>query len=255
MDVFWFQNLLMDATALLAVNFFLKRGCRKGKIWLTAILLAICETLLLLICRNHGIYLMMTHFLLVPAAIFFTFGKGGKKKFLENWAVSYFMILVLGGVREWIWEQSFFSRGGVAEYGITIGIFLLILRYLARRREYGSHEYQIDLRQGEKKLHLKAYLDSGNQLRDIYTGNAVHIITEKRVLELFQEKELPVRLLPYTVLGKTDGLMRVVTIDEMILHIEGKEKKIGPAVLGIAEKGELDGQPFEVILHAGVLEE
>lgn len=152
-------------------------------------------------------------------------------------------------------EQAFLGRGGITEYGVTIGIFLLMLHYLEQKRVYGSHEYQVDLRLGKKELHLKGYLDSGNQLRDIYTGNAVHIITEKRILELYEGRELPVRLVPYMVLGNTNGLIRVVTIDEMILYSEGKEKRICPAVLGIAENGELNGQPFEVILHVGVLTE
>lgn len=245
----------MDVTALLAVDFFLKRSSRKSKIWIGAFILSLCETLLLLFCGNKEVYLVLTHFLLVPLTNFCVFGWGSWKRFLENGAVSYLMMLLLGGIREWVWEQSYFSKGGMVEYGVSVGVFLVVLRYLAQKRAYGSHEYEVSLKYGEHKIQLKAYLDSGNQLRDIYTGKMVHIIAEKNMQELFQGKEMPFRFVPYTVLGKTDGWIRVVTIDEMILQLEGKEKRIASVVLGIAENGELEGVPFEVILHADVLRE
>lgn len=250
MDVFWFQNVLMDGAALLATDFFLKRGCQKRRIWLAAVILAGIETLFLLFCKNNGIYIFLSHVCFVPLTVFGTFGKGSFRYFLENEGISYGMLLLLGGIREWILEQAFLSRGGVVEYGVVIGVFVLALNGLAKRRERESYTYEVSVRQGEKMLHLSAHLDSGNCLKDIYTGKPVHIMKKKQVGELFRGEEMPVRLVPYRVLGKTDGLIRVVTIDEMVIRQGEKQEKMSHVVVGIAEKGELDGCPFDMILHA-----
>lgn len=240
----------MDSAALFAADFFLKRGCSKKRIIFIAMVLSAAETLLLLCCKKNGIYILMTHVCLVPLAIFLTFGKSSFRCFLENVGVSYGMMLLLGGIREWILERAHFSRGGVMEYAAATGVFMLVLHYLSKRREQGSYTYEVTVHRGEKVLRLRAYLDSGNNLTDVYTGKPVHIMKKQQVDALFQGEELPVRFVPYKVLGKTDGLMRVVTIDEMIVRQGEKEQIIRDAAVGIAEKGELEGCPFDMMLHA-----
>ncbi len=225
------------------------------RIFAVAFCLAGVETALLFAVGYGMLYQCLTHFVLVPAAVSVSFGRGRYKAFLENWGVSYLAMLLLGGIREMMWEQSFFSRGGVVEYAASVGLFLGILCYLSGRRTYGANECEVRLKQGGRELLLKAYLDSGNQLRDVYTRKAVHIIGIAQAEKLFDGQEMPIRYLPYRALGKTDGMIKVVTIEEMGVAAGEREKIISGAVLGLAEGDELKGQPFDVILHGGVWQE
>lgn len=217
--------------------------------------LAGLETALLLGIGYGMLYRCLTHFIFVPAAVYASFGRGRYKAFLENWGVSYLAMLLLGGIREMMWEQSFFSRGGVVEYAASVGLFLGILCYLSGRRTYGANECEVCLKHGGRELWLKAYVDSGNQLRDVYTKKAVHIIEIAQAKKLFDGREMPVRYLPYRALGKTDGMIKVVTIEEMEVSAGERKRIVTGAVLGLAEGDELEGQPFDVILHGGVWQE
>lgn len=245
----------MDTAVLFAVDFFLKHNRKKRKIMIGAVLLSLLEIVVLLLLKNYTLYLLLTTLMFVPVTILAVFGWSGGKNWMENCLVSYLMMWLLGGIREWVWEKSYLSRGGVLEYAIVLGVFLAMIYVLSQKRTYGSHEYEVYLKQEGHGIWLKGYLDSGNQLRDIYTGKIVHIITEKKLKELIPEKELSTRLVPFTSLGKTDGWIRVVTVDEMLVQSAGKSEKLTEVAVGIAEKGELMGMPFDMILHSESLKE
>lgn len=116
-----------------------------------------------------------------------------------------------------------------------------------------THLAEIKVELDGKTLHLKAFLDTGNQLRDPVTRLPVVLLSlpavyEKlpsavgSIVQKLMEGEMPetssdsswlrrFRYLPFTGVGNARGLLVGLTVDSLML-IKPVQKRIQPAVLG-----------------------
>lgn len=97
-----------------------------------------------------------------------------------------------------------------------------------------------------------AYWDSGNQLRDPYNGKYVNIINKKYADLLFDEKVL-FRYVPYCSLGETHGMIKVATIDKLLIFDEKQVVHIEHAAVGVAEEELFYNKEYGMILPAASL--
>lgn len=252
-DVFLIQNFLMDVIAVVGTNFFLRRH-RKYRYLIAASAFGSLISLLLFCCvKNTVIYAILSHFLLNTGMVFISFGKCKKKEFLENCTVTYLIVILLGGMTEWLSENHMISR----EFLLTgiiglLGVYGFLL-YLMQRKDFGNHILEVQLKKRENCVQLRAYWDSGNQLRDPYTGQAICILSAQKAKELFDERKDRFRLVPYQSLGEQEGMLWVVDVDEMLLFDGRKTTQIAHVAVGIADKGLLENREYDLILHASFL--
>lgn len=73
-------------------------------------------------------------------------------------------------------ERYFIKSRGVA-IAAAVTVTCGLLRYLGRRRAFGSHVRRAWLGKDARRMALSAYWDSGNQLRDPYTGQPICILS------------------------------------------------------------------------------
>lgn len=253
--MFLLQNFLMDLIALAGVNYFLRRHRKYRDLILTAGLASLLGLLLLLAVKNDLLYTLLAHFVLNSAMVLVCFGiRGGKRAFLENWAVTYLVVILLGGFTGWLRGSGLLPAGAVpAALAGMLGLFL-ILFYLMQRKSFGNHIYEVQLKKDVREICLNAYWDSGNQLKDPYTGQGVSILSHARAKEFLDGTKDQIRLVPYRSLGEREGLIRVTDVDELILH-DGKERvRISHAAIGIADPGLLEPKEYDLILHASCLQ-
>ena len=108
-----------------------------------------------------------------------------------------------------------------------------------------------------KKVNIHAIIDSGNLLKDPITGASV-IVVERAKLEEIIEKEIldnlqnilagnykgldkeeyisKFRLIPFSSLGKQNGMLLGIRPDYIVIVNEENEKKIENVIIGIYNK-------------------
>lgn len=253
-DVFLLQNLCMDYAAVMGSNLLLKR--RKGgiRLFIVSLLSSVAGLILVLFVKSSVLYQLLTHFVLNTGMVLGCFGIGSKRRFLENWMVTYFAVVLLGGGMEWLQEQQILSRYRFIQMMAAAVVLFSIAAYLVQFRSFGSHIFPGCVKKDVREIKLRAYYDSGNQLRDPYTGKAVSIMSFGKAKEFLEIEKDNIRLVPYRSLGEQNGLLRVTDV-EILEIMQGSHRiVIKNAVIGVAEEGLLEGKDYDLILHAALLE-
>lgn len=249
-DVFLAQNFFMDFAALYGVNFFLHRHRKKRQLAAASMMGAVAGLILLLTVKNKIWYTLLSHLLLNTLMVCAAFGRNTLWEFVENWAVTYLVFLLLGGMQEWLGESRI--RPYVSIPALLLGIFGVygILRYLMRRKDFENHIMEARIKKRGESLAVQAYWDSGNQLFDPYTGQGICILSKEKAGEIFDEKQDRFRLVPYRSLGENEGMLWVTDVDEVQLYDGNKTLCINRVAVGIANAGLLEGKEYDFILHA-----
>ena len=252
-DVFLLQNFLMDFVAVTGANIFLKRYRRSRRLFATAFFNSVAGLLCILFIQNDVMYRLITHFLLNTIMIFMCFGKCGRREFMENWAVTYLVVIVLGGLMQWLSESRVISHNYLIQLIFVVFAGYGILQYLMQKRTFANHIYLVKLQKGERSMEVKAYWDSGNQLRDPYTGQGVSILSSEKAQYFLDTEKDRIRYVPYCSLGKSEGLLSVTNVDELVLFDGKKTIHMKQMAIGIANDGLLEKKEYDLILHGSLL--
>ena len=242
----------MDFLAVAGANLFLKR-CRKMR-WLLlgAAVSAVLGLCCILLCRNYLLYCLLTHFLINTLMTVICFGRCDRRQFFENWVAVYLVVLLLGGAFAWLQESGILSKSRGVAIAAAVTVTCGLLRYLGRRRAFGSHVRRAWLGKDARRMALSAYWDSGNQLRDPYTGQPICILSYSVAEKFVDQTKDRIWFVPYRALGAEDGLLAVMDVDEMILQDGRQMRRYEHMAVGIAQKGLLEDKEYDLILHASL---
>lgn len=243
----------MDFAALYGANYFLRRHRKKRQLLLAAALGAGGGLAVLLLIRSPVWYTLLSHLLINTIMVFAAFGRGSNRELLENWAVTYLMNILSGGVSEWFGESRILPQDSMlVTVGSIAGVYGIV-QYLMRRKNFKNHIVEAQLENRGKYFIMRAYWDSGNQLRDPYTGQGVCILSQMKSKEIFDREKDHFRLVPYQALGKNEGMLWVTDVDKLLLF-DGKKKVCLPHVaIGVANAGLLEEREYDLILHTSFL--
>ena len=99
---------------------------------------------------------------------------------------------------------------------------------------------------------LKALLDTGNELRDCYTGEPVNIIAPETAADISDHIELEkgFRLIPYRCVSG-ESVMKVFRVKKMCVHME-EDRWIENALVGIGEESLSGDREYEMILNPAI---
>lgn len=156
----------------------------------------------------------------------------------------YFIAFLLGGMIHAVWENTllgdFWQRWMAGSDVESISVWLLALSMLGGMiaielgRYYRNFSSQRELIQEvilyaeDRQWTVKALWDSGNQLRDPYSGKAVHIVEGKELKSLLGEGVYQ-SLLSYIELGLTRGDPQDSISNEEI----GQQTIVTPCIPGV----------------------
>lgn len=245
--------MLMDFAAVTGTNYYLRRQKKWGYLLFIAFLSSFTGLILFLWIRNEMVYRIVAHFFLNTAMVGLAFGIKERKEFLENWAVTYFIVILSGGIMQWLEQAEFFPKGFGVEALATGLLGYAAITYLLQRKRRGDYIYPAKIKKDGVSISLKAYWDSGNQLCDPYTGQDIHIIKEEMAKKLLLEEEVKIRYVPFRSLGEAHGLLKVTNIDELLVFDGKKEIRMEHAAVGIAPEDLFTDKEYTLILHASVL--
>lgn len=178
---------------------------------------------------------------------------------------------------------TFTNRYNVWTMLITIVIVILLVHLirLARKRKDIEDLFAIPItiQVADQKIHLQAMVDTGNQLRDPLTGTPVIIVEYqalvsimpeevKKIFSEMEENNLEViygllstsqwysrfRLIPFSSLGKSNGMLLGFRPDQVTLEENGQITKISKVIIGIYGKSfSLEGQ-YQALLHPEIFQ-
>lgn len=224
-DVFFVENFMMDFLLLLLTGRLMRRRTEKKRIFLgaaSAAFLTCCVVAapvpyeILKLVLFHG----FVNIFMLKAGLGVRWGR----ELVCSWMSLYLGSFLLGGVlnffQPYVRNVSLFFFLAVLSYFLLSGIWDLMVS-VSRQKEFQctAVAYHRD-----RRLELKALIDSGNTLRDENTGKPVHIIGRNAARKLWKDE--PVTGLHYVVyhsVGKENGVMPVLEIDKMeIYRVHGK---------------------------------
>lgn len=242
----------MDLIAVTGVNYFLRRRRKYRYLILTAGISSILSLVLILVIKNYLLYCVVSHFLLNTCMVFVCFGRCSRRDFIENWAVTYLVVILLGGILEWLGGSGILPQNlFLSVIAGVMGIYG-ILRYLMQRKEFGNHILEARISKDDRHMDIKAYWDSGNQLRDPYTGQGISILSHTKAEEFLNGTRDRMRFVPYRSLGEEAGLLWVTDVDELLLQDGNKSVRMEHIAIGVADQGLLEDKEYDLILHASM---
>ena len=124
------------------------------------------------------------------------------------------------------------ERGGSAFAAmVTVVLFaqlaVPLIRYLTGYVKRKNLLYKVTLRLDGRSTDVWGLFDTGNSLTDPYSGEPVCIVEKTALAGLMQSDTFSdgITLIPYKSLGKEHGLMRLVTMDCMMVEYEGRTRQ------------------------------
>ena len=251
-DTFLVNNCVMDFLALWMVDILLNRSAKKLRLLGWAAMGSLLSLGLFLWMNSYLLYQICMHLLVNPLMLLGAFGKGRKHDWFINYLVSYGAIMLCGGIMQWLNQTLFAGAHLYFSMACTWGIALLAAKFYRRKRQVQKYLFPVTLKNGTWSVQVLAYYDTGNLLRDPYIGQWVSILDET-VLPPEVTADWPFRLIPFSSVGDTSGMMHAFTIEELAIRCGREGRRIQPAVVGIAEAKLFEKREYQMILNSHLM--
>lgn len=272
MDIILLENIGMNYILLMATAILLRKETKILRTLIASMLgaaYAIVSYANILPIYSH----LITKVFLSVAMVYVALKPQNGKTLLKTIVLFYFVSFVFGGcafallyiVRP---EQILMKNGVyIGTYPIKIAILagvvgIPLLQIVARllKNKLSNHRiYEITIHLNQKAKTVKALLDTGNLLKEPITGVPVMVV-EKRALEEFiptsildhideiiggdvdniedenMEYISKLKIIPFTSLGKSNGMLLGMKAEKITVHIEDTEEEIPNIIIGIYDQ-------------------
>lgn len=258
LDIFFAINMGMNLVILLAESFFQNQKTRLVRMIVVSFFAAgmACLTVIAGVHRNKIIFVLY-YFGISVLILRLAFGKTTAGTAIRNLLFYYMLSFVLGGLLIQMQNLLSFPFTGMAVLGVA-GIFLLIIRWwLPRFRKWQSDAetyYRIRLFYKGRKVSGNALWDTGNHLRDPFTGEPV-MLGESRFLTQLWKTEMPVqRMIPFHSVGKKTGMLYAFQADYVEIKMENGWCRVNNPWVAICDYYLSSDGEYELILHPEMLQ-
>lgn len=251
-DVFFVQNLLIKVTVLYLALYVNKQNLKVNpiKIVIAGVFGTALEICALVWGGNFSFFVGLVNLVEMPLVMLFLLGKE-VRTWLNVTVSAWFFVLVVNGVIEAIWNY-FGEIGHFLEFLILSCLVVGVgtNRFMQYQR-IAKGIYPAILSHKDKSIHCRGFYDSGNRLKDPYTGVGVHIITGNLAVKLKLTEENMV-FIPYTSLGNKQDLIQVHYIEKLTIYGRKEVVTQTNVAVGTAEEGLLDEKKYDLILNENV---
>ena len=210
-------------------------------------------------------------FVAAAAMVFVAFPFGGWRKFCKELLIFFCSSFLFAGAMLGLW-MAFSPRGMIYNSGVvyldirpvTLILFtgaayllLTVFQRIFHREQAAGERLAATLRRGENRLVLPALFDTGNHLREPFSGLPVALCSLSDVLSLLTVEEMEaiqkgegyppsLRLIPYRD-ATGPGLLPAVRLDGMELLREGRHIPAGECFLAISN-APVGGEGYRLVL-------
>ncbi len=280
----------------LYVTFFLLKATARMlhfriAIWRTCLACAVggVSSLMIFAEQMHPALTFSVKFLCGILIVLTAFGFFSVQQFLKRAGIFLAVNFLFAGVMLALWwgvaPIGMYYRNGTVYFDISAAVLALstivaylavtVIRRLLDRKSVGGEKLWLMVTVQDRTVHLSCFGDSGNTLKDIYTGKPVIICDAAKLQDVLPDhvrsfatagmagmpetpsfsnyakaKYLP-KFIPYHVVGK-NGILPAFRADRVTLQTEdGKEKELD-VLIGIAEQKLFAGE-YDAIINPELL--
>ncbi|MCI9177317.1 MAG: sigma-E processing peptidase SpoIIGA [Clostridia bacterium] len=282
----------MNYIILFATGYILKIKMKHWRLLLSSLLggvYAVVSYLEILPVYSH----ILTKIMLSVGMVYLAFYAKGIKILLKQIILFYLISFVFGGcafaLLYFIKPQDILMKNGVyvGTYPLKIavlgGLIGFILTYIAfkivkTKLKKKDMIYQISIKLNNKSLNLKAMLDTGNLLKEPITGMPVIVVEKQELSSIIpmtilehieeivggdaqkvisqEEKEYltKFRVIPFSSIGKENGLMLGLKADEVMIEKEEEKEVREDIIIGIFPQTLSKNHTYTALIGLDLLE-
>ncbi len=270
LDVFFMINFIMDYVVL-SVTFSVME--EPGKVWRrlsAAFFGGIWAVLVVVLMKNHGQWKILlniaTYTLITVLMLVIATDRPDGKKILKGYFIMFVTTFCLSGICYALWYHTLvgylFTVGKFRTEHLILGsvcvwgIKSFVKMFLRVRRNFGSDLCKVELTIENNHIQLRGLIDTGNVLKDPYTGQNVHIVRSDVIKKVLRKNEdytkLHYRLVPFHSVGRDEGLIPVIDVDCMKVFDCRRMIFKDSAAIGIYD-GILSGtSSYDALINAAV---
>lgn len=293
LDVVFLENVLMNYIIIFATGVVLKDECKKWRIFAGSLVGAVYTIVMYLnIIPIYSNFFMKL--LLSIVIVYVAFKPRSVKRLIKDLVIFYLVSFVFGGcvfaLMYFLKPQMAQIRNGVfvGAYplkvaiigGIVAFIFLQIsFKIVKTKISKKDMIYTVEVNLNGKLIQVKALLDTGNLLKDPITSLPVVVIEQKSLSSVIPEKVLNnidkilggdideltkdkefsktisrFRIIPFSSLGKQNGLLLGIKADNVNIISDEKTEIINNAIIGIYDKSFTKNGAYTAIFGLDMLE-
>lgn len=289
LDIVILENIIMNYIILYATG-----SISKNEISIKRIILSSClgsayavTTYLSII---QGVLNTILKLLLSIAMVYIAFRPKNYKLMFKNLLLFYLTSFALGGcaffLLYYIRPQDVLIRNGVlvgtypikiALLGGIIGAIIITIAFKIKKGKISKEDmfYELKIFFKEKHIKVKAMLDTGNLLKDPITGIPVIIVEKNEMIEILSEDIINsldevlqgkksdfieaeyvsrFRVIPFSSLGKQNGMLLGFRPDKVSIHIESQVIEKSNIIIGIYEKSLTRNATYTALIGLDLIE-
>ena len=293
LDIVFLENILMNYIIVFATGVVIKNECKKLRLLIASVIGAIYTIVMYLeIIPIYSNFIMK--FILSIVITYIAVNPKSLKKLIKNLIIFYLVSFVFGGcvfaLMYFLKPQMAQIRNGVfvgayplkiALVGGIISFIIIQISFKLVKSKLSKKDmiYDIEVTLDNKSAKIKALLDTGNLLKDPITGYPV-IVVEKASLrkiipsnilnnsekiiggdisELICDSEFSktisrFRVIPFSSLGKQNGLLLGIKPDSVNIKLDEKTEKLNNVIVGIYDKSFTKNGAYTAIFGIDMLE-
>ena len=293
LDIIFVENLLMNYIIIFATGVVIKNECKKLRIFIASLLGAIYTIVMYLnIIPIYSNVIMK--FILSIAIVYIAFRPNTFKQLFKDMIFFYLVSFVFGGcvfaLMYFLKPQMVEIRNGVfvgsypikvALIGAFIAFIILQMCFKLVKTKLSKKDviYNVQININNKSIEIQALLDTGNLLKDPITGfpvivveyNVLNSLISEKILnnidkilggdidELIKDNEFNrnisrFRMIPFSSLGKQNGLLLGIKADSVKVILDGQINVINNAIIGIYDKSFSKNGAYTAIFGLDMLE-
>ena len=292
LDVVLLENLCMNYIILFATAYIMKLKMKQWRLILSSLLGSIYAVVsyleILPLYSNISMKILLSILM-----VYISFNTKGIKGLVKQLIIFYLTSFAFGGcafaLLYFIRPQDILMKNGVyiGTYPIKIallgGIVGFIITYIAFRVVKTKIRkkdmiYSLTIKIEGKEVYLKAMLDTGNLLREPITGMPVIVVQKSELYSIITEKVLDnieklvggenqeiinqieeeyltkFRVIPFSSIGKQNGLMLGLKADEVIIEKEEEKEKRNDIIIGIFPQTLSKNNTYTALIGLDLLE-
>lgn len=251
-DTFWITLWLVDMVAMMGTVYLLKYQTRFLRCVILSAISAGIEVLLYVFLPYYWLYRVLMLCLVNPLLVIGLLYPLRRMEYLRGYFLITGLLFVIGGIQTLFYYWVPLQRGVGIWQILMAGLAVLLCLLQRRRGKVIQNECEVDLQIGGHTISLLAYHDTGNLLRDPFTGKPVSIL-DKSILADSSLNIEKLRYIPYHTVGQEHGLMQVLTIEEMTIKQGNRRIRMEQPVIGLSENRLFLKQDIHMILHSELL--
>ena len=273
-DIIFIENIIMNAIILYATSIILKQKVKIIRLIISSTIGSI-YSILMYITKLTIYSSIISKFILSVVMIYVAFIPNDLKKMFKQIIIFYLTSFVFGGVAlnliYFLRPENVSIKNGLftGEYALKVIMLGAIMAFIIIKisikiikTKFNAKDMYCDikLKINGKQIETKAMIDTGNLVKEPITNTPVVIVEEsllegiipKEILKNLenilrgnlenlpqdiQDEYLPkLRCIPFSSLGKENGMLVGIKISEIVVKSEDDEKKTSNIIIGIYER-------------------